>query len=217
MCLGSLILTACDSSISQEKFMDQYNATRENIALDSDNLDDVHMSNKLSVTVIDYKEGEYYINTTFVMALIIPVIQKYYYWKEDGKFYHVEEHTISSNNVDEEISEEQFNSYMTAGRAKVQSMLLEPFSACDNLMSDSPITYTNVTNKFTKSLNGTYKFASKMNYEAVEEGETVTKDRKVTFTFKNNLPVKYTIKEDSESYWNYSFGNSSLRKPSSHE
>ena len=47
----------------------------------------------------------------------------------------------------------------------------------------------------------------RMNEEAEEQ------TRKVIFLMKNNKPIKYTVKLDSESTTKYSYGNAKFTKP----
>lgn len=216
MTLGSILLTACDSKIGQERFTEQLNATKANISIDSESLDNVHMSNKLDINVIDYKKGEYYINTTFALALFIPIIQKYYTWTENGKYYHAEEHTIQNLNKYEEITKEQFDVYMSSGRVEVCAELNKGVAECEKLMnpSDDEV-YYDIKNSFYRTASGEYKFSSKMNYKEVNsDNQEEEKTRTVTFLMKNNLPVKYSYKTDGESYYKYSFGKAELRLPS---
>ena len=214
--MSAMVLTACDTKISQDKFVAQLETTKANITLDSEALDNVHMSNKLNVNVIDYKKDEFYINTTFAMALIIPIITKYYTWKdEDGKYYHAEEHTITSNNQYKEITKEQFDVYMASGRGDICAKLNEGVANCESMLKEQPedSQYYNIKNSFVQTINGEYKMTSTMNYKTTQDGSEVEKTRKTTFIFKKNLPVKYTINDNGESFYKYSFGKAELRKP----
>ena len=225
MTLSTLLLAACDSKVSQEKFVEQLSAVEANITLDSEKLDNVHMQNKLGINKIDYKEGEFYVNTTDALALIIPIITELYTWREGDsetnyKYYHAEKHTITSNNKWNEISKEQFDVYMANGRAEVCAKLNEGPTACRNFLKDEPEGgYYNVKNSFAKTISSEYKMTSNSNYKAMENEQEVEKTYKTTFIFKNGLPVKYTVKNNgSESFYKYSFGKAELRtleKPAS--
>ena len=74
MATATMLLTACDTKISQDKFVAQLEATKANITLDSEALDNVHIYNKLSVHNINYKEGEF---ASEVNGLILTRTQKY--------------------------------------------------------------------------------------------------------------------------------------------
>ena len=227
MTLSTLLLAACDSKVSQEKFVEQLSAVEANITLDSEKLDNVHMQNKLGINKIDYKEGEFYVNTTDALALIIPIITELYTWREGDseanyKYYHAEKHTITSNNKWNEITKEQFDVYMDNGRAEVCAKLNEGIVSCRGLLKseEEQEQYKNTKNSFSKnSMNGEYKMKSSMTYDYVNGEETVEKKRTATFIIKNNLPVKFTVKDDgSESFYKYSFGKAELRtleKPAS--
>ena len=216
LAVSTMLLTACDTKVSQEKFVAQLDATKANVTLDSANLDNVHMSNKLNINVIDYKKDEFYINTTQALAIIIPIISKYYTWKEGDKYYHAEEHTITSNNKYSEITKEEFDVYMATGRGEVCAKLNEGITNCDNMLKEQPegSQYYNVKNSFVQTAAGEYKMTSTMNYKTTEDGEEVEKKRTTIFVFKKNLPVKYTIKDNGETFYKYSFGKAELRKPS---
>ena len=219
LALGSLVLTACETNIKQEKFVSILDATEANVTMESDNLNNVHMQNKLGVNKIDYKEGEFYINTTNALALIIPIITELYTWREGDseanyKYYHAEKHTITSNTKWAEITKEQFDVYMATGRGEVYAKLNQGITSCRNMLkpAEEQEQYKNIKNTFYKTAGGEYKMYSTMTYDYVDGEETKEKKRSTTFTIKNNLPVKFTTKDDgSESFYKFSYGNAKLR------
>ena len=56
MSMSAVLLTACDTGISQEKFVNQLESTKANVTLDSNVLDNVHIQDKSSLNQINYKE-----------------------------------------------------------------------------------------------------------------------------------------------------------------
>ncbi len=219
LALGSLVLTACDTNIKQDKFVSILEATEANVAMDSDKIDNVHMQNRLGVNKIDYKEGEFYINTTNALALIIPIITELYTWREGDseanyKYYHAEKHTITSNNKWAEITKEQFDVYMATGRGEVYAKLNQGITSCKNMLkpAEEQETYKNIKNSFKKTMSGEYKMISSATYDYQDGENTVERQYKVTFAIKNNLPLKFTTKDNgSESFYKFSYGDAKLR------
>ena len=206
MAMSTMLLTACDTGISQEKFVGQLNSTKANITLDSEVLDNVHIQYKSSLNQINYKEGEFY---SYASGLILTNVREYTWKGDDGKYYHYKKSLI--DNVDTEISKETFDIYMATARGEICAKLNEGIAECENLLRDEPVGYTNVKNSFYQTVKGEYRLNSTMTYKASEEAEEQT--RKVMFLMKKNLPIKYTVKIDSESTVKYSFGNASFTAP----
>ena len=206
MAMSTMLLTACDTGISQEKFVGQLNSTKANITLDSEVLDNVHIQYKSSLNQINYKEGEFY---SYASGLILTNVREYTWKGDDGKYYHYKKSLI--DNVDTEISKETFDIYMATARGEICAKLNEGIAECENLLRDEPVGYTNVKNSFYQTVKGEYRLNSTMTYKASEEAEEQT--RKVMFLMKKNLPIKYTVKLDSESTVKYSFGNASFTAP----
>ena len=75
LAVSTILLTACESKLSQEKFVDKLNATKANVVITSDKLNNVHMQNRLGVHKLNYKEGEYFTDETAALAIIIPIIK----------------------------------------------------------------------------------------------------------------------------------------------
>ena len=207
MSMSAMLLTACDTGISQEKFVNQLNSTKANLTFDSEVLDNVHIQDKSSLNQTNYKEGEFY---SKVSGLVLTRVVEYVWKDEDGKYYHYKKDLL--NTVDTELTEEAFNIKMATLRGDICAKLNEGILECENLLRDEPVGYTNVKNAFYQTAKGEYRLNSTMTYKASEDAEEQT--RKVMFLMKKNLPIKYTVKLDSESTVKYSFGNASFTKPS---
>lgn len=184
--------------------------------MDSDNLDNVSMHNKLSVHKMNYKEGEFFADETFALIIIVPITDKAWTWTEDGKYYHAEDHTNNDKDSYGEITKEKFDEYMAAGRQKIYNYLMEGINHCDNFLSAEPAgTYKTYKNSFKRDMNGTYKMITETTYVETDSAGTETeKNAKYTFSMKKNLPTQFTTKNDgSESYYKYSYGNAKFTKP----
>lgn len=210
MATATMLLTACDTKISQDKFVAQLEATKANITLDSEALDNVHIYNKLSVHNINYKEGEF---ASEVNGLILTRTQKYTWIDENGRYYHYEKSLITS--IDKEITKAEFDIYMATARGEICAKLNEGVANCENMLKEQAddSVYYNVKNSFAQTINGEYKMNSTMNYKTTEDGQEVEATRKTTFIFKKNLPVKYTINDNGENYYKYTYGNAEFKKP----
>ena len=208
LAMSTMLLTACDTGISQEKFVAQLNSTKANITLESEVLDNVHITDKSSLNQTNYKEGEFY---SKVSGLILTRVQEYTWKDEDGKYYHYKKSVLE--NVDKEITEEQFNVYMATARGEICAKLNEGIMECENLLREEPELYTDVKNAFYQTAKGEYRLNSTMLYKTNDNGEEVTKQRKVIFLMKKNLPIKYTVKTDSDSTTSYTYGNAKFSKP----
>ena len=207
MSMSAILLTACDSGISQEKFVSQLESTKANVTLDSNVLDNVHIQDKSSLNQINYKEGEFY---SYASGLILTNVREYIWKDEDGKYYHYKKSLLE--NVDVELTEEAFNIKMATKRGEICAKVNEGIMECENLLKDEPVGYiSDVKNSFYKTVKGEYRLNSTMTYKANEEAEEQT--RKVIFLMKNNKPIKYTVKLDSESTVKYSYGNAKFTKP----
>ncbi len=207
MSMSAVLLTACDSGISKEKFVSQLESTKANITLDSEVLDNVHFQDKSTLNHVNYKEGEFY---SYAYGLILTNVREYYWKDEDGKYYHYK--NSIAGQVYEEISEETFTIRMATKRGEICAKLNEGIMECENLLKDEPTGFiSNVKNSFYKTAKGEYRLNSTMTYKVSEEAEEQT--RKVMFLMKNNKPIKYTVKLDSESTVKYSFGNAKFTKP----
>ena len=208
MAMSTMLLTACDTGISQEKFVEHLNATKANITLESEVLNNVHIKDKSNLNQTNYKEGEFY---SKVSGLILTRVQEYTWKDEDGKYYHIKKSLVE--NIDKEITEEQFNVYMATARGEICAKLNEGIMECENLLREEPEMYTNVKNSFYQTAKGEYRMNSTMTTKVMEESQEVEKTRKVIFLMKKNLPTKYTIKLDSNSTVSYTYGNAKFTKP----
>ena len=204
--MSTMLLTACDTGISQEKFVEHLNATKANITLESEVLNNVHIKDKSNLNQTNYKEGEFY---SKVSGLILTRVQEYTWKDEDGKYYHYKKSVLED--IDKEITKEQFDVYMATARGEICAKLNEGIMECENLLREEPETYINVKNAFYQTAKGEYRLNSTMTYK--ENGDGAEKTRKVIFLMKKNLPIKYTVKTDSESTTSYTYGNAKFSKP----
>ena len=104
LAMSTMLLTACDTGISQEKFVEHLNATKANITLESEVLNNVHIKDKSNLNQTNYKEGEFY---SKVSGLILTRVQEYTWKDEDGKYYHYKKSVLED--IDKEITKEQFD------------------------------------------------------------------------------------------------------------
>lgn len=206
LAMSTMLLTACDTGISQEKFVEHLNATKANITLESEVLNNVHIKDKSNLNQTNYKEGEFY---SKVSGLILTRVQEYTWKDEDGKYYHYKKSVLED--IDKEITKEQFDVYMATARGEICAKLNEGIMECENLLREEPETYINVKNAFYQTAKGEYRLNSTMTYK--ENGDGAEKTRKVIFLMKKNLPIKYTVKTDSESTISYTYGNAKFSKP----
>ena len=204
-----LLLTGCVSKgISQDEFLPKKEASEAYLSDANNCPTDIHIQNKGGVEKYDYKEGEFYTYRMFALILIVPVTSGTYTWKEDGKYYHAETHTDSKKNKKSEITEEQFNTYMLQHKAKIMSELNVPLARVNDLLNPNEEIYSSVDNKFYALGDTGWKMISKVSY--VDEN---AKDAKITIEFNHDLPVKYTTKTDSESYYKYELNKATLVPP----
>ncbi len=218
LAVSSILLTACESKLTQEKFVEKLNATKANVVITSDKLNNVHMQNRFGIHKMNYKEGEYFTDETAGVVIIIPIITKHFYWAEGGKYYHAEVHTNSKNDKYLEITKEAFDGYMQAGKAKICEYLNQGINECEKLMNppenDDSFKYYDIKNGYKKNAYGEIQMTSTMKYKYMDGENEVEKSRTVKFYMKNDLPLKYDVKDDgSESFYKYSFGKAELNKP----
>lgn len=208
MAMSTMLLTACDTGISQEKFVEHLNATKANITLESEVLDNVHITDKSSLNQTNYKEGEFY---SKVSGLVLTRVQEYTWKDDDGKYYYIKKSVLE--NVDKELTEAEFNVKMATFRGEICAKLNEGIMECENLLREEPEMYTNVKNSFYQTAKGEYRMNSTMTTKVMDGSQEVEKTRKVIFLMKKNLPTKYTIKLDSSSTVSYTYGNAKFTKP----
>ena len=208
MAMSTMLLTACDTGISQEKFIEHLNATKANITLESEVLDNVHITDKSSLNQTNYKEGEFY---SKVSGLVLTRVQEYTWKDDDGKYYYIKKSVLE--NVDKELTEAEFNVKMATFRGEICAKLNEGIMECENLLREEPEMYTNVKNSFYQTAKGEYRMNSTMTTKVMDGSQEVEKTRKVIFLMKKNLPTKYTIKLDSSNTVSYTYGNAKFTKP----
>ena len=166
----------------------------------------MHIKDKSNLNQTNYKEGEFY---SKVSGLILTRVQEYTWKDEDGKYYHYKKSVLED--IDKEITKEQFDVYMATARGEICAKLNEGIMECENLLREEPETYINVKNAFYQTAKGEYRLNSTMTYK--ENGDGAEKTRKVIFLMKKNLPIKYTVKTDSEGTISYTYGNAKFSKP----
>ena len=209
--MTALILSGCFSSyksISSDEFKEFLTTAQSEVAVDSDKIDNVSMSTYLGVESYNYKKGEFYRYNYFLFALLIVVSQQECTWKEDGKYYYYSYSSVTQKTVDQEITEEEFNTKMAAHRAKISSKLSEPY-VTSLAYIEAPVEGTDV--KYSKSSTHYRLIASRKDASSSDSSKTVTYT--TTITFKNNLPEKWENKGEGKSYTQYSFGDAEFHNP----
>ena len=204
-----LLMTGCSKKLSEDKFKEVLQSVTDTVNAGTE-VTNVHIKDNAQYTY-DYKEGEFFRYHSFALLILVPVTDTVCTWEEDGKYYHYKKSVLE--NVDKEITEEQFNVYMATARGEICAKLNEGIMECENLLREEPELYTDVKNAFYQTAKGEYRLNSTMLYKTNDNGEEVTKQRKVIFLMKKNLPIKYTVKTDSDSTTSYTYGNAKFSKP----
>ncbi len=213
----ALLLTGCDKSMKQEDFVAKLNEAKAYLTEHADEIKNIRIkdTNKLGSEMYNYKEGEFY-SHTYVdgVILFIPTTAKVATWKEDGKYYHGENYNFFKTDVPtKEITEEEFNTYMAAGKATIMEQLMYPIARAEGLIDGS--TYEEghkPENKFILTYKGEAQLKSKEYYKLSSE-DTEWKERTITVGLKNNLPVRYITKDTSEKGWNYTLNKAAVDIP----
>ena len=217
--VASLILTGCfDKTISKEKFEENLNDVKTHLTWENEDITDVHINSRLNIEVYNYKEGEFFSYKYFAIALIVPISYGDYTWKDGDNYYHYHDDVIDSHDKLTVLSEESFNTYMAQHKATLISVLSKPVNACEDLMSEQPTLYDNVTCKYQQTSKKVFRLNATGSYETQDSSnpeQMVTKTAKVTIDFKDRLPIKYkyTTKTDSEDTWKYEYGSAAFAAP----
>ena len=216
--LCALLLTGCDKAMKQEVFEEKLAEVKTQLVEHSDEITNMRIADtkKLGQESFNYKEGEFYCHSyTDGVILFIPTTAKVATWKDGDKYYHGENYNFFGTDVKtHEITKEQFDNYLLAGKTAIMERLLSPVTKAEQLIDGS--TYEEghkPVNSFSTNMRGEIKMTSKEYYKVSSE-DTEWKERNITLLFKDNLPIKYTSKEsDSSSGWTYGKGKAKLDIP----
>lgn len=214
--IAAMALVGCgDKKISQETFAAQLQDVKTHLTVNNDDITDVHINDTLSIEVYNYKEGEYSTYRYFAVALIIPISYGDYTWKEeDGRFYHYHDDIISSHDKWSEITEEQFNDYMAAGKQKLLDTMMVPVLLAEGLMNGGTETYSNAKCTFYQTYKKYFKLSATATYKTTDSsGQEVDANAKITLEFKDKLPTKFQTQKDGKSTWKYTYGDSTFTRP----
>ena len=219
--LVAFLLTGCfEKTISQDEFASKaVNEAERYLAQESDKITNVHIKTKLQYTY-DYKEGEFYRYYMFALIVIVPLTELECVWKEDGKYYRYVDYSAQDNkHVDKEITKEEFDTYMAAGKTSILTRLTDPVTRVKELMNNAIPYYEtaeyNNTYKYSSS-DKVYTLTSSVTRPANYGSEETTTD-KYTIKFKNSLPTKYSYKNDGEQTWEYSYGKAKFTNPKNNQ
>lgn len=218
--IAPFLLTSCSKTIDKATFRDYLNEVKEELTTNSEQIGDVHINNKLSVTTYDYKVGEYY-SYSFVGLLGIGS-ERVASWKENGKFYHYHSAPLHRDNKVYEVTEQAFNDYMISHKNTLLLQMMMPVTTSEGL-SDQTTPYENGDPRYKKTIKNEYVISSTVT-RRVEDGydgdEPKYKEVKDEYeiSFKSKLPLTYSLKSDdngstSETKWSYSYGNSKFNAP----
>ena len=211
------LLTACTKSIDIDTFKGKLAEAEANLAMTSDKLpEQLHYDVKGNTSTYDYKEGSYYRHTTWGLILIVPFSTNTSTWEKDGHYFHYVYDSLAKKETYSEITLEQFNTYMSAGKEQMRSLFLEPINKTKELMSyeDGTVVqetalYSSVTNKYYAKGDNYFKIASKAVNKSDEE--TVTN---FTIEFENGFVKKYqSVTGNSKTINNYRINYSQFSEP----
>lgn len=217
--LVATLLTGCSfsSSLSKDKFSSKFDEVKEN--LKNNPPKDVTIRDKLSTTVYQYKEGEFYSYKYFVIALIVPIDERNATWKEDGKFYHYSYNNLTKKETYAEISEETFKTYMADHKATIMSLIMEPINITDDLLNENKDAYKTVSNSYKKELlSNEFYIKSNVTYETINGDVKEEHDKTITIKYKDKLPLENTSKEKvnnstSTNTKKFTYGKAEFTKP----
>lgn len=194
--------------LSKEEYQEELNKVQANLNLDNETLKNFHANNKLNVQHYDYVEGEFYAYRQFAIVLIIPINDENYTWKENDKYYHFTAGIKDDSKKLSEITKEQFDNYMLAGKQTLLNRISESYNLNMKLLDNSDETYLNKENTYTKSGSSlTFKCKAEQYY-----GEELQKVN-ITINYKDYLPTKMVIKGSSTDEWTYKYGSASWNVP----
>ena len=215
--MSVLLLTGCfNKSISKEQFTEKLSEVKTHLLEQNSDITNVHMQTGLGVAVhYEYKEGEFYDYSSLGILGILS--ERNATWLEDGKYYHYHSSVGHRDAKVEEITKEQFDTYMAENKNTVITKLMEPVLEAELLNGEKPEQYLEVTNKYYEISKG-FKLESKVKYQEPDKDDSskmVDATKNYVFEFKNNLPTKYTYKTSngSNTKYTYSYGNASFSKP----
>ena len=214
--LCALLLTGCDQSLKQEDYEAKLQEVKTHLVEHADEITNIRIqdTNKLGQESYNYKEGEFYCHSyTDGVILIIPTTAKVATWKEGDKYYHGENYNFFKTDVvTHEITKEEFDAYLLAGKNTIMEQLMYPVTRAEALISGEAYPEGHKPeNKFVKTYKGEFKLSSTEPYQVSSESEWQT--RKVTIMLKGDMPLKYITKEDSEKGWNYQPGKAKVDIP----
>lgn len=206
----ALTLSSCVNGISKEEYETKLSEVEANFA----NITDVHINNKNSTTKYDYKEGEFYGYYNFALLILVPVTQGTYTWKDGDKYYHAEVHIDSSKSKKNEITKEQFDTYMSAHKVSLITLMSEVTAKIHDFMQENPVTVTKAENTYGyDTINNEYHFQSKTEL-TISGGDTDVQKTEYFISFKDQKLKEYHSKSgDSDSYRYYSYGNAKFNEP----
>ena len=226
LALSSLVVTGCSQAKLKAKYGELVQQGKAKVA----EVTNVKYHNKLSVSAYNYKEGEFYAYKMFALALIIPISEQNYTWKEDGKFWHYHYSSFGNKKTLTQLSEEDFNTMMTNHKASIVEDLLNPLLKAEVLMDENQTDYKSVKNEYKQKV---FKKQYVLNSTAVEEIVTThdeyneetgeytpvvdsTEEKTTKYSIalgKDSLPATFTTTTDSETKWTYTYGNAEFTVP----
>ncbi len=204
--LTSLLLTGCfEKAINKEQFLEAVKNSQA-VLESGEKVTNVRIRQGIQYSY-DYKEGEFYRYHDFALILAETVIV----WKEENKYYRYVNYTYTDKyNFDGEISKEQFDEYMGAGKKDLIKVLNNPLEKAGKIAnnSDDAVTY-----------DATFKYSSMdKQYTLKATGKSLTSEEEYQYTIKikNNLPTEYKYNlngSKSDTTWKYQYGKAELTKP----
>lgn len=213
-----LFLASCgpkQTAISKEAFLQTFDAMNASLKAAGTEFDNVTIKQKsLFTNDYNFKRGEFYVHRNIGLALIIPINQQEYTWKDGDKYYHAVISVLDDLTYLKTIDETSFRTYMTAHEATIMNLLSGPVQTTQDRMAEQPPSqYVSIENSFYKeSGTGYTKFESSA--QVIEgDGSNETPDT-YSFWFDEKRPYGYNHKEgNSDTTYNFTYGEASFNPP----
>ena len=215
-----LILTSCGKKITSQEAVELADKFNANAVANCPK--EFSAKAKITYTLL-YKEGEFFSESHFALAIIVPLAWGSQTWKaDDGKYYRKVTEINSKKSSFNEITKDQFDYYMEAHKTTVLKTITDVCQSASTMAkyeeNKDLIPYQNAT------VEANYKSA---NEEHLVENVIVTyKDNDErqhiltnNFTFKKGLPVQHKTTEKiddtkTETVYKYTYSKVKFSAPS---
>ena len=202
-------------AIHEKEFMEEYKVSHSLVDAKTPSFDDFRIQiPTLGEITYNYKAGEFYSFKQFNLIVVVPINIGHYYFKEDGRFYHIEVHT-SGDPTKREIDETTFNLKLKEGRESMISRLARAYQELDGLFAGSQDRYQGIDLRYTRSFDRSKVFLNGTATEISSSGESkVETAHTYALTIQSGLPVHYENKSDNGTdSFDIAYGNAELTLP----